>query len=594
MTWELQLDNIAGIREGEATIEPGLNAVRGANWQGKSSLLYGIRTAMGTETPLTEGESDGRVTLSTPDGSTTVDLVRKNGTVTKSGEPYLDDEYTRICASLYAFLGTDNEVRRVVRRGENLAEVLTRPLDLENIDEQIADHKHERRGVEAELDRAKEAASELPTLQAQLSQHETRLETLRAERDGFERTDEGTDERRVELTDARAERDQVAQRVERLEATIERTETKLAERTDEREDVTVPDTDVEASLAEEREALSETRNRLDLLQTVYSANKRIIDEGHLELVADVDRSLVGDTVSCWVCGNDATTEEFESQVATLGERVSTLRSTVTEREQRVEQLEAERREANEARRRRHDLDEEIADLEAKLADREDSLDRATERLDRLEDRVSTLSEDVAEENERLTEIESDIKLLTAEIDETEARIEELEGMADQRSTLESEYESLTSELERLRNRKDELERRTREAFDTAIADILPRFNVGFEAARLTPEFDLVVAREGREASLDALSEGELELLGIIAALAGHEAFDVADIVPVLLLDRLGGLSDENLHVLVEYLRTRAPYLVFTAYPEHEAFDAHEISPTNWHVVSNSMEYPTPQ
>jgi DNA repair ATPase RecN len=594
MTWDLQLTNIAGIRAGEATLEPGLNAVRGANWQGKSSLLHGIETAMGTEKPLTEGESDGRVTLSTPNTSTTVELVRENGTIQKTGESYLDDDYTRTCASLYAFLGTDNEVRSAVRRDENLEDVLTRPLDLENIDEKIADRKDERRQVETELDRAKQAASELPSLEDQLTQLETRLERLRDERDEFERTGEDSDERQAELTDARAERDEAAQRVERLEATIERTQATLEDRRDERESLSVPETDVESSLAEEREALSDVRRTLDLLETVYSANKRILDEDHLELVSDVDRSLVEDTVSCWVCGNDATTDDIESHIATLGDRVSELRSTVSEHEQRVDELEETRQEKKRAQRRQRDLDDEIADLESTLADRKASLERATERHEQLEDRVATLSESVAAENERLTEVESDIKLLRAEYEETQERIDGLETQAERRSVLESEYESLTTEIEDLRNRKDERKRRTRDAFDAAIEDILPRFNAGFETARLTADFDLVVAREGREASLDALSEGELELLGIVAALAAHEAFDVAADVPVILLDRLGALSDENLHILVEYLRDRAAYLVFTAYPEYDAFDAHEISPETWRVVSNDMEYPSPR
>ncbi|HET7325134.1 MAG TPA: archaea-specific SMC-related protein, partial [Halococcus sp.] len=512
MTWELHLKNIAGIREGRATLEPGLNAVRGANWQGKSSLLHGIETAMGTETPLTEGETDGRVELSTPDESTVVDLVRSKGTVTRTGEPYLEDDYTRTCASLYAFLGTENEVRRAVRNDENLMDVLLRPLDLENIEEQIADRKDERRRVEAELDRAREAANELPALEDELAHTETRLERLRDERDGFDRP-EDSDERRAALTDARAERDQLTNRIERLEATIERTETTLEERRAEREGLSVPETDVESSLADERDALSDVRRKLDLLETVYSANKRILDEGHLELVSEVDRSLVEDTVSCWVCGTETTADDIESRVATLGERVSQLRSAVTEHEQRVEQLEETQRETKRAKRRKRDLENEIADRETKLEDRKESLTRATERYNRLEDRVSALTETVAAENERLTEIESDIKLLSSERDETKERIENLKARAERKSLLEAEYDSLTSDIEALRNRTDERKRRMREAFDDAIADILPRFTLGFETARLTSEFDLVVAREGREADLAALSEGELELLG---------------------------------------------------------------------------------
>ncbi|MFB6198591.1 MAG: ATPase, partial [Halobacteriaceae archaeon] len=89
--------------------------------------------------------------------------------------------------------------------------------------------------------------------------------------------------------------------------------------------------------------------------------------------------------------------------------------------------------------------------------------------------------------------------------------------------------------------------------------------------------------------LDALSEGERELLGIVAAVAGHEAFDVGDRVPVMLLDGLGGLASENLQILVEYLSERTEYLVLTAYPEYEGFEGNELSPSDWQVVSNSSD-----
>jgi DNA repair exonuclease SbcCD ATPase subunit len=160
------------------------------------------------------------------------------------------------------------------------------------------------------------------------------------------------------------------------------------------------------------------------------------------------------------------------------------------------------------------------------------------------------------------------------LEERETRIE----------TLESEYESCTEEIEALRNRKGELKSRARRAFDDAMQEILDRFDTGFESARLTPEFDLVVARDGRDASLDALSDGELELLGFIAALAGYESFGVDETVPILLIDGVGSLADENLHTLINYLDERCEYLVFTAYPEHEPFEGREINPTDWVVA----------
>lgn len=119
-------------------------------------------------------------------------------------------------------------------------------------------------------------------------------------------------------------------------------------------------------------------------------------------------------------------------------------------------------------------------------------------------------------------------------------------------------------------------------------DILARFGTGFETARLTADFDIVVARDGQEASLDALSEGELELIGFVAALAGRQSFDVDETIPLMLVDGLGGLDDDNLHTLIEYLQQGTEYLVFTAYPEYTAFDGHEIDPTEWTVANEKQ------
>jgi predicted nucleic acid-binding Zn-ribbon protein len=189
--------------------------------------------------------------------------------------------------------------------------------------------------------------------------------------------------------------------------------------------------------------------------------------------------------------------------------------------------------------------------------------------------------------EQLTDIESEIKYREAELDDARDDLEQMEQRAANLGQLTDDREKVQSDLEELRTRKESIKRATREEFDEAIRDILDRFETGFETARLTSEFELVVARDGRRAELDALSEGELELLGFVAALAGYEAFDVAEISPMLLVDQVGGLDEQNLHTLVEYLEPRTEYLVFTAYPAYESMDANVIDPQQWKVTTHA-------
>jgi len=590
MTWHLSLENIAGIWQGDAHIEPGVNAVRASNWQGKSSFLAGIKTAFGTATPLTEGQSTGRVVLQTDDEKIAVDLERMNGSVSRSGQPYLEDEYDRICAELFAFLDEDNDIRQAVRTGENLETLLTRPLDFENIDEQIADLQTEREQVERELERADQAAERLPQLQQRVTSLEDELEELRAEREAIDDDGPGESDARDELSELRAERDQVTTKIERLETTAERVRETLAEKRTELESLTVPsDADVEDELESLHADLRDIERDTELLQSVYEANKRVLDEGRVELLTEVSHDMLSDSVTCWICGNDATRDDIEAQLTELDDRIVDLQSQAAETRDRVEELEAKRDEIKEARRKETDLTDRIGDLESRLAETEEDLESARERRDNLKTRITELEAEVDSTEDRITDLESEIKYTEAELTDVREELEETETLAEQREMLEEEYDSLTDEIRDLRTRKEDVKRRTREAFSSALADLLEQFDTGFETARLTSTFDLVVAREGREAQLDALSEGERELLGIVAALAGYVAFEMNQRVPVMLLDGLGGLASDNLQILVEYLVARTEYLVLTAYPENEGFDGNELSPSDWEVVSHESD-----
>ncbi|ADB62809.1 Chromosome segregation ATPase-like protein (plasmid) [Haloterrigena turkmenica DSM 5511] len=595
MTWNIEIENIAGILDGETTIEPGLNAVRGSNWQGKSSFIEAIKTALGTSTELTENEDSGRVQLRTPDREIAVELVRENGSVRRSGTPYLENEYDVIRAELFACLDERNVVRSAVRRGKNLEDVLLRPLDFQNIDEQIADLKREREQIQSELSQAREAKKRLPGVQEQVTQLEKEIKELREKRDeiAVSDADDGTSDDeddespQQQLSEVQTERSQAKNRIERLERTIERTEERLEQRRSELESIEIPaDDDVESELASAREQLQQLKRDSEVLQSVYSANEMVLKEGRLDLLTEVERELTADTVVCWTCGNEAQREEMEERLNHLGDKITELRARTEQYHEKVKELETRREEIDQTKRRKRDLEREITELEETLADRRQSLEEAEKRYRNAQEHAEELSDAVDETVEAISDVESKIKYREAELKDTRDELSQLETRADQVEMLESESEEIRTEIEELRNRKDRIKRRAREAFDEAMDEILSRFGTGFETARLTADFDLVVARDGREASLDALSEGELELIGFVAALAGYESFDVDETVPLLLVDGVGGLADDNLHTLIDYLHERTNYLVFTAYPEYTSFEGREIDPSNWSVATN--------
>jgi len=206
----------------------------------------------------------------------------------------------------------------------------------------------------------------------------------------------------------------------------------------------------------------------------------------------------------------------------------------------------------------------------------------------------------AQLNEELTDVKAEIQTKTQELEDQQSRLEDLEEESEQAATLRTDIESLSEKITDLRNRKIEKQWEIKDQFETAMTAAIERFAPGFDGARLdvktTPEdeieaFNLVVARDGRKTEIDTLSEGEVELIGIVVAIAGYRAFDVADRVPVILLDGITQLSAENLRRLVGYLDGNCRVLVTTAYPETGEFDANTISPVEWETVSDE-ETPT--
>jgi len=313
----------------------------------------------------------------------------------------------------------------------------------------------------------------------------------------------------------------------------------------------------------------------------------------------VDRSLTGDEVECWTCGASTEAGRIEERVAELHGRLESLRGRKSDLEAEVAALEAREREADRKRRERERLQEAVRRLQLEVEEKTEELERLEGKRTALAAEVdeleSTLERRDAEHNEALAEVKAritDTERRLAQKREAlaalEANQEKLAGLRDRRGTLEAEIEAL-------RSRKRDTQLALAEQFDEAMAAVLDRFAPGFGGAHLEMRtnrsgeiaaIDLVIAREGRETTVDALSEGEVELVGLVVALAGYRAFDVDERVPVVLLDGVGPFAADHLHSLTAYLRETGAYLVTTAYPEAGQFDGRTISPGEWDVVSD--------
>jgi len=613
--WDVDIRNIGGIRRAETGLDSGLNVVQASNFMGKSSFVRAIQTVMGTsgmygEThPLREGTDAGSVRFDTGKGPYEVTLERsKSGAVSLNGETFLEDETDRTCARLFAFLGENNPIRTRAREGEDLTDLLQAPLDFEDIDSKIAAHKRERESKHETLERAERASQNIPAVQESVTTLEEEIESLQERRDEVSASVENAvdeDSQSDELAEKRSDLQSLDRRISGLQDEIDRTEADLDEKREALEGLSVPEEPEPAADIEAKEShIAECELQIDLLEGLHRANQRVLEEDEVDLVSSVDRSVVGDKFDCWVCGETTTSDAIETRLAALQDRITELREEKRNLSKKIEEIETQQRRYREKQQEKQSFEEEIGRLKATLDDRTGDLAQAEARRAELASEVEELEAAVAaadkELSEELTDIKATLRTKQQELDAQRSRLEELQERRADAATLQEDIEALDDEITRLRNRKTEKQRELKDEFDAAMAAAIDRFAPGFDGARLdiktTPDneiesFELVIARDGRETAIRNLSEGERELVGIVVAVAGYRTFNVADRVPLILLDGISQLSAANLRSLTEYLRDAAEVIVTTAYPEAGTFDGHHISPEQWDTVADE-EAPT--
>jgi predicted nucleic acid-binding Zn-ribbon protein len=591
--WDLEIRNIAGIKQGETTLEDGVNVVQASNWQGKSSLVQAITTAMGTSRPLTEGEPAGKVELHSGDEDYRIELRRENGRIIQEGSPYLTSERDRACADLFAFLDERNPIREAVRTNGDLKPLLTRPLDLENIDQQIRDRQQERDRLDREIETVERQANRQDTLQQRVTKLEGELEELREEYAAIEsESEDGGDDHSEELTEKRTELERTRRTIEQRESQIDRLEDQLEEKREALEDLELPEAaDVQEELADAEEQHDEVQSEIDVLETIYNTNKQILENDQVDVVTDVDRQLSGDDVACWVCGQEAERSAIEDRLEGLSEEISERRQLVAELQSEIHELKDTQQEREQAQRRERNLEDSISELEHRLTEKRADLETAEERRGELETTVEELEDSIEETADQADELESEITRVEVRLEDAREELEDAESAAEELQQLEDQREEIAEEIATLRDRKDAVISDLVDSFEASITTVIDVFDPSFESARLVDTddgFELVIARDGREVGVDALSEGEVELLGFVVALAGYLTYDVSERVPVMVLDAMGGLAGEHLQKLVAFLEEQAPMVVTTCYPEQGDFGETLVSPSEWEVVSDSV------
>jgi uncharacterized coiled-coil DUF342 family protein len=615
----LHVKNLGGIEELEFGLTPGVSLLAGENATNRTSLLRSLAAVLGgknSAASLKTDSTDGSVQLTLADARYIRTYTETAAGYTLGGEPYCDQpELVDTFVALFA----DNPARRAVTQGDELRELLMRPVDTDEIRREIRRKQDQKSTLESEVERIQKRERELPALEENRQRLLGKLESVEAEVEKVQTQAnelepvEGESQEVAELRDALAERRNLLRELEDQIDTVDRKiEFRQQERDElrsEREDIVTElgeftdadqlDAELER-LATEVSRLESRRRRLQTavedLQTVVETNETI-SQGELDLpgtetsgdpAAALDPG--SQQVECWTCGTEVERDRIAARTDTLRELVQDQREEVAALDQRLEEVRAERSEYESKRERYAELrtrrdevadriemhEKQLATLEADRDSLRNDIGEVEAEIADVEEELSQLRTDEADEpnefvetHQQLTTLERKRGRLESKLEETTDEIEEIEALREERETKKRELSALGDELDQLRGQINRLETQLVETLNEMLEDLVERLEYR-NIARVWVErktsgestFELHVVREGEdgavyEDTVATLSESEREVVGLVVALAGYLVHDIDEKVPFILVDSVEMIDARRLADLLQYTIERS-------------------------------------
>jgi DNA repair ATPase RecN len=615
----VSVENIGGIDTCEATFHSGTAVLPGRNATNRTSLLSALSGALGgSAASIKSDEKEGEVTLTLNGTEHTRRYIREEDGIRTEGDTYTHNEDV---IDLFAVLLEDNPARQAVERGDDLREILMKPVDTDAVEQRLESIERERREINERLDEIENERERLPALEERRTDLQNEYTTLEAELkevraaveeyDADEEAAEATEERFDELETLREDLERKRDEIETQETSIEALRDKREELETELEELDTQDEEMD-SIEHELMRLRERERGLDDtiadLSAVVEFTGDLLEDGCPDLPGtesdDVLAELNPDskTVECWTCGSEASVDEIGAQLQTFRETVADRRAERQEVREQIDDLQAERDELRAIAERREKLESRLPEIVSQIDQRQDRVDQHESELETIRTEIEEIEaeleeieelreSDLLEQYQRLSELEYERGRLERELGDIEDRLEKLDELGDEREQLEAQREELTEEIASLRTRIEDLEAAAVESFNEHVADVLDLLEyrnierVWIERTerevregrrKVTKSvFDLHIVRateDGRvyEDTVDTLSESEREVVGLMVALAGYLVHKVYETVPFMLLDSLEAIDSERIAALIEYFTEYAPYLVVALLPEDAA------------------------
>lgn len=520
--------------------------------------------------------------------------------------------------------------RRVAELTERRQELQARLDEVEEAAGELAAAREERADLATELAGLRRRAAELERRQAALrgeGDDDGRVAALEAHRDDLQARLESLAERRrgvrrqLETTrEELADLDAPDRDEEELQAALRDAEREQADLVERRDGLDAriarlePLAAAHAQLADAGFDLDDLVRDADLDPAALPAGPLLDPPGVADGGADVTARLLGDEETrCGVCGSAVE----DDAVAAAGEQLRALQDALEERRAAVDDdLEA-------ARDRQRDLRDRLETLQRtesrrqRLADDVDRLETDLEELDaereRVETELSAVEADLqdartaaAEANEdelvetvqALSEVESERAATERELDAVEERVADLEATVAERESVAADLEDVEAALADQRERIERIERDLVASFNDRMATLLDRLSydniarVWLELRRSDADdggdaaLAVHVAREADDGtvyddSLDTLSESERAVVGLAVALTGYVVHDVAETLPVVLLDSVEMIDGARLDALLSEVREAPEHLLAAVLPGHARELGDDVSELSW-------------
>ncbi|MFC7045760.1 archaea-specific SMC-related protein [Halobacteriaceae archaeon GCM10025711] len=624
-TVAVHVSNIGGIDESDVDLDPGVNVLSGRNATNRTSFLRSVMAALGSDQVAIKGDADeGSVELAFGDAEYTRTLRRRNGTVTTTGDPYLDDATV---ADLFAFLLESNEARQAVARGDDLREIIMRPVDTEAIKEEIQELEAEKRRLDDDIDEVEALEDRIPELEAErqaltdeiadlreeLAAKEAEIEAADVSADESREGKAELDDRLDDLQEKRSDLEDVRFRLETARESLEALREEREELTEAAEEL--PETpagdvsEIDARLDSLRERKRSIDATITQLQSIIQFNEEMLDGENGEILdaldadddgAVTDRLLSDDgSAVCWTCGSEVETSQIQS---TIDQLRSLRQEKLSERNgvgDDIDDLQRQRKELEEQQRRADEVDRKLRRVESEIDDRESQVDELTSRREELADDIEDLEEtverledetysDLLDLHREANQLEFELGRLERDRDDIEEEMADVESRIEERDRLEARRDEVREDLQDLRTRIDRIEADAVDAFNEHMQNVLDTLDYD-NLERIWIERGQRQVREGRrtvtktvfdlhvirttddgtayEDTVDHLSESEREVTGLVFALAGYLVHDVHETVPFMLLDSLEAIDSDRIAALVDYFEEYVPYVVVALLPE---------------------------